>query len=591
MPSRLFLHDATNALTGTFPSAEQSAALTATILAPTANTLRTMNSLTGTAQVVRSITSSATVVAQVGFCAMFCSDTLNVAQVIPPQPLLFNIANRESSASMNIGADMRINAYVWRPSTGTKIGTLVDGLAMVGDAEPSAALSIRVNRASITSTVTLSADAGDVIICEVWNLFTQAVGTSLQCGFYWDGTTVNLTQDAVVTNHASFFELSTSTLTFGTPAVTSISCSFGQTLDTLTFSGVGAITAPGFVTEGQLGGVGWSAIAGTWDDQTLNWDQFDGATLAAATLAATGTSPRNSTFANTLDPITLAATGTVAAASANGTFSNTLAALTLAATGTSPRNASFSNTLADATLAGVGSSPRNASFSNTLATIALSGAASVTLNATFSNTLGAVALAGAGAVPHTSSFANTLGAATLAATGTTPVAGSFNNTLGAIALSATGVLPLAGVYNVTLAPVTLTGAGTVTDVPPVVGQFLNTLTNLQLAATATVLTPVPQPAQRDDGAGSGGARAVQRKKFIVPSVEQVPFVDRMFDDLKPQPMPRVVETPDYVERSTLLVDSLAKMAPKLAPPPEPLPQVEVLEPDDDLDMIMIAMLL
>ena len=584
MPSRLFLQDAANSLTGTFPTVEQSAVLTATCAAPTANTLRTMRSLTGTSQVVRSITSSATTVAQVGFCAMFCSDTLNVNQVIPPQILTFNIANRESSASMNIGSDMRINAYVWRPSTGTKVGTLVDGLVMAGDVEPGAALSIRVNHATITSTVTLSADAGDVLVCELWNLFTQSVGTALQCGLYWGGTTVNTTPNAVVTNHASFFELGTTSLTFGTPAASSISGAASLTLSDVALVGTGLITAPGFVANGALGATSWAVLSGTWDDQTLNWDQFDGAILAAAVLAATGTSPRNGAYSNTLDALTLAATGTAGTAAANGTFSNTLAALTLAATGTSPRNGAFSNTLDAATLAGTGTSPRNGAFGGTLGALTLAGSGSLPLNATFSNTLGAATLAGTGASPRNGSFSNTLGAATLAGNATVPVVGAYNNTLGAATLTASGATPLQGSYAATLGDLSLGATGTVTDISPATGQFLNTLTNLQLAAAGTVLTPVPPAAQQDPGAGSGASR--QRKKFRIPDTVVAPNpIDAI---LEPLPTPeQVVQAPKVATMS--MVTHLAIAPAPIRPPFIRQPAVEEDEYSDD-DLIMLAML-
>jgi len=534
MPSRLFLQDAANALSGTFPTVEQSAVLTATCAAPTANTLRTMRSLTGTSRVVRSITSSATTVAQVGFCAMFCSDTLDVAQVIPPQILTFNIANRESSSSMNIGADMRINAYVWRPSTGTKVGTLVDALAMAGDVEPGAALSIRVNQASITSTITLSADAGDVLVCELWNLFTQSVGTALQCGLYWGGTTVNTTPNAVVTNHASFFELGTTSLTFGTPPVLSISGSFAQSLAPLTLAGVG--TSP---RNGSFGG-----------------------SLAALTLAGVAAVPHTSSFSNTLGALTLSGTGQVGVAT--GTFSNTLAALTLAGVGSSPRNAAFSNTLGALTLAGTGAIPLSAAFSNTLA--------DATLTATGSAAFPAV----------TGAFSNTLGTMTVNGQGAVPLTGAFSNTLSTVALSAQGSIPLAGTFSGTLADATLSGDGTVTDLPPAVGQFLQTLENAQLAATGTVLAPAPPATQQDPGAGSGASRV--RKKFIIPTVEPVNPMDAILEPLQPPKKQSPVAKVAPMSMVTHLT-----VAPTPLPAPFIRPVIEEDEYSDD-DMIMLALL-
>lgn len=417
MPTRLFLQDAANALSGTFPSGEQSVLVNPTTTAPNMGTLRTMGSLTGTAMVTRTLTGSATLAAQIGFCGFFCSPTLDVNQVIPPQPLLLNIANRESSASMNFGGDLRINAYVWRPSTGAKVGTLVDNLGMTGDIEP-AALSIRTNIASVTSTITLSANAGDVIICEVYQHFTQAVATALSGAFYYGGTTVNTTNNTVVTNHASFFELGTTTLTFGTPPVLSISGAYSNT-------------------------------------------------LGAVTLAGTGTSPRNGSFNNTLATVALSGAGAIRV---QGTASPNLAAATLAGAGTvglATISAAFSNTLAAVALAGTGTSPRNAAFNNALATVALSGAGTVPVVGNSSKTLAAAALSATGAIPVVGAATPNLAAATLTGAGTLPIIGTADNTLTPAALVAANEALATGGFSNSLDSVTLSAAGTTANQPPV----------------------------------------------------------------------------------------------------------------------------
>jgi hypothetical protein len=503
MPTRLFFHAATNALSGTFPTDKQSAALTATKSVSGQGTLFTMNSITGTSQVLRSVSGSATVAAQSLFCAFFCSDTFDADQPVGGgnQLVTLNIANRESSTSMDFGEDLRTSVYVWRPSTGSVVGYVHDGGAMTGNAEPSNSLAIRVNQGVVTSTATVMALAGDVLICEVWQQFVQASGVLGAGTIYWDGTIVNTTTNASVSSHASFLDLSASTLTFGTPPVLSISCSFGQS-------------------------------------------------LAAATQSAAG--------------------GVVVA----GSFANTLASITLTASASVPHASTLSQTLADATIAGTG----------------LVGASL----GTFANTLASVTLTASASIPHVSTFANTLASVTLTASAVVPHVAAYSNTLATVSLTGEGIAadPASseGTLDTTLAAATMSGAGAVVD--PITGTFDNAMAAATMAATGSN-RPQAQRATHDASAGSGAAATGERKKFVVPSVEQVPYVDRMFDDLKRQPAPKVVETPNLVPRSTLIADSLARMAPTSmpAPGPAPLPQVEVIEPDDDSDMLMIAMLL
>lgn len=538
MATRLFFHDAANALSGTFPTGEQSASLAVTKTVLDSGTLRTMDSITGIAPVSRSLSSSLTLATQTLFCAFFCSNTFDVAQPVGGgnQVITLNISNRQSSGNMNLGSDLRTSVYVWRPSTGTVVGYVNDGGAMTGDAEPSAALAQRVNNASVTSTTTVSAAAGDVLICEIWQQFVQASALGFSGAIYYDGTTVNTTTNASVSSQASFLNFSASTLTFGTPPVLSISASFGQTLAPMTLAGTGSSPR----------------------------NASFGSSLAPMTLAGTTAVPHTSSFANTLAAVTLAGTGQVGVAT--GTFANTLGTLTVAGTGTSPRNATFNNTLATLTLAGDGSIPLSGQFSNTLGAAALTASASAVspeIAGTFSNTLGTMTVAGQGAMPLAGAFSNSLAGATLAGTTATPLAGTYSATLGDTGLEA---------------------AGTVSDIAPAVGSFLNTMGNTQLAATATVLLATPQVTEQDPGAGSGASRA--RAKFRVPETVVAPNpIDAIIEPLqvpkKQQPAPKVA-TMSMVTHLTI------------APPPPPVPFIrkQVVEEDgySDDDLMMLAML-
>lgn len=618
MPTRLFLRDTVNALAGIFPLVPQSAVvtpITQSILGQDL-TIRTMRSATGASMVTRTFTSSATTAVQRVFHGYFCSDTLVGAQQIPPQSCTLNLANRESSLSMNLGSDLRYCAYVWRPATSSLVGYLVDGLGLTGDAEPTVTTALRVNRGSITSTVTVSAASGDVIIVEVYQVFTQALATAYVGQFAYDGTTQNLTVNTSVTNHASFFELETSSLVFGN---TSISGSFGVTLAAATVGGTGAITAPGFVSEGQLGAISWGVIGGDWDSQTLNWNQLDGATLGALTLGGTGTvvtPSTNGTFGSTLAPLTLAGTSTVLVA---GAYSNTLAAVTLSGTGVSPRNAAFSNTLGALTLAGTATVPHTATFNNTLAAATLGAAGAIPVNGAYSNTLGTLTLAGVGSLdvlvasgtlnstladaslnaagesPRNGAFSNTLAPLTLAGAGSLPHTATFSNTLGAATLSGAGAVGVAGTFNNTLAAASLGANGAVIPPDSAIGQFNNTLAALMLAGSGVIVTPVPVVPSTNQSAGSGGVRASHQKKFVVPSdTPRRNPVDQLFDTDSPKATEPAVKLAPVETTSMARKLALAPYPAPVAPKVTKVADLPTGVPDQDeysdLDMIMLALL-
>lgn len=216
MATRLYFRSATNALTGTFPTTEQSAA-TAQATATGANTLRTMSTAPGTAQTSLAVTTSAVTTAQSNFMGFFCSRPLLGAQTVGGGAMILNGAENESNAAANWWINS-LNIYVWRPSTGVRVGTIRDAATVsLGGLEPTATNNNQVSHITgITSTAVSAAD-GDVVICEIWVRATQGSAMSYTGTFFYNGTTVNTTENAVVTNHASFIEL-TENLTFKTGA-------------------------------------------------------------------------------------------------------------------------------------------------------------------------------------------------------------------------------------------------------------------------------------------------------------------------------------------------------------------------------------
>src|SRR4030095_14484743 len=84
----------------------------------------------------------------------------------------------------------RVNAYVWKPSNGTIVGTILDGNTVASFDE--AGTVEKVNHGTFTGAVVTGITPGDAcIIFEMWAVTTQATATSRTQTFYFDGTTVN----------------------------------------------------------------------------------------------------------------------------------------------------------------------------------------------------------------------------------------------------------------------------------------------------------------------------------------------------------------------------------------------------------------
>ena len=316
---------------------------------------------------------------------MFATDTFNVGQTVGGggQTMTLNIANSESNLSMNLGANLQCNVYVWRPSTGTKVGTVCANLAMTGDAEPGAANSIRVNNCTTASTTQVTAAAGDILVCEIWQVHTQAAATAYSGSFYMEGSVETATTNTVVTNHASFLNFSTSTLTFGTPS-SSISGSFSQTLGTVALSTNGDVV----VTASKNATL--STVALTTNGDVVSSGLFSNG-LADASLSATGSlssTVYTGTLSATLDDVTRTGAGTVASAgTVNGSFVNTLANATVTASASVVSRGSFTGTLASVGVTATGKTGTRGSFGATLSTPSLTGVGLVTAQAVISGAL------------------------------------------------------------------------------------------------------------------------------------------------------------------------------------------------------------
>ncbi len=203
-PTRLYFHDAVCTVSGTLPSGEQSARPKEWETTG-GSTNRTMSPAIGTGQASLSGTSLAQTTGQRGLLGMFISPPLSGAQTVGGGDMILNAAEAEAHLDANFWINS-LTAYVWRPSTGALVGYIRDTGAS-GGTEPTSASSEQVSHLMGLTTSPVSAADGDVIVGEVWAVHTQATATAYTCTFYYDGTTVNTTENAVVSNHASFLQL------------------------------------------------------------------------------------------------------------------------------------------------------------------------------------------------------------------------------------------------------------------------------------------------------------------------------------------------------------------------------------------------
>jgi len=219
--TKLYFHNATSSVSGTLPTTKQGAYTTALVSVDAYTVNRSMSTTIGTSQTTQQSPTMSSTNKTVYF-TKFVSDTLTSTS-IAADTWNYAFAAQESAATGNFpvtttGA-VNVTVYVWRPGTGTKIGTIMDGNSSgTGFTEPSSTNTEK----SVFGTFTGSAvtcQAGDVIIMEVY-FATAATSAGFVSFFYFDGTTETNNNGTTVSSHASYIESPGQTLTFGAPSVT-----------------------------------------------------------------------------------------------------------------------------------------------------------------------------------------------------------------------------------------------------------------------------------------------------------------------------------------------------------------------------------
>ena len=213
MATKLYFHAAASSVSGTLPATFQGTWNVNSI----EDSNRSMSTIIGTSQTsITENTIGATTANRTQRMARFVSDTLNSAQTVGGGSIILNCADTESNTNANFWIN-NVYIYVWRPSTGTQVGVVRGSSTTAGGfggTETTSASQEQVTHITGITSSAVSASAGDVIIVEVGSAYTQSMSSVYTGTFYFDGTTENTTENAVVSNHASYIQF-TENLTFG----------------------------------------------------------------------------------------------------------------------------------------------------------------------------------------------------------------------------------------------------------------------------------------------------------------------------------------------------------------------------------------
>lgn len=206
MATKLYFHAAASSVGGTLPGAGTQSSFTPNFSDPNASVNRDMSTTPGSAQTSAGVTASYGAVSTLVFLARFISPPLNGAQATSGTNEIVTISAAADETSLNANRTFTAAAiYVWRPSTGARIGFLIDNAVAAGT-EPG------TTETALTKTHAcnnVAASNGDVVVVEAWSSGTPSMAASYTENWYYDGTT-----EASITSCAAFISWPTTTMTF-----------------------------------------------------------------------------------------------------------------------------------------------------------------------------------------------------------------------------------------------------------------------------------------------------------------------------------------------------------------------------------------
>lgn len=206
MVTRLYLHGGNSTVAGTLPTTEQST-LTSAVNASAQSTNLLMNTSIATGGFAF-ITYSSTVSTRDIYIGKWVSARLNQTSIAANTWTYYFCANESDLAANHpvsgIDQPVYVNCYVWRPSNGTKVGTILDGNTAATVDESVTAPTYVNHVVTFTGSAVSSIVAGDVIVFEVWFRITSGSSGGTQY-FMYDGPNV-FAENQVGFNAATYIE-------------------------------------------------------------------------------------------------------------------------------------------------------------------------------------------------------------------------------------------------------------------------------------------------------------------------------------------------------------------------------------------------
>jgi hypothetical protein len=112
----------------------------------------------------------------------FSSESLLSAQTISANT--WTIFYKSDEANNNANAFLGMSIYVWRPTTNSVVGFIYDSTTQLGTefGTTASTQSVTVSGSAVT------ANRGDILVCEPWTIASQGASKSYSINFYIDGT-------------------------------------------------------------------------------------------------------------------------------------------------------------------------------------------------------------------------------------------------------------------------------------------------------------------------------------------------------------------------------------------------------------------
>lgn len=174
---------------------------------------RSLSKTKGSSQTSFAVTSGATTATHTLYIGKFISDPLINVTTIDSVTWITHSAHQESSTSANF-LGMIFCLYVWRPSTGARVGgqNIYNIANQGGLAEPATANTERLgwgNTSHGAGNSITGVQDGDVLIIELYFRPTQATASSFIDTWYYEGATEYTSANGtIVTDIASYIETS-----------------------------------------------------------------------------------------------------------------------------------------------------------------------------------------------------------------------------------------------------------------------------------------------------------------------------------------------------------------------------------------------